>query len=49
MLITPQAAGRRWGQLLAVQEAERADHARRIQLSGWGQALDPRLWPVIDR
>jgi hypothetical protein len=47
--MTPQAAGRRWRQLVAAQEANRADHARRIQLAGWGQPLDPLLWPVIDR
>jgi hypothetical protein len=49
MHMTPQAAGRRWRQLVATQEADRADHARRIQLAGWGQPLDPLLWPVIDR
>ncbi len=38
-----------WEQRIHTQAAARTDHARRLGLAGFGQFLDPLLWPIIDR
>lgn len=38
-----------WTSLVRTQEILRPLHVRQIHLAGWGQALDPPLWPIIDR
>lgn len=38
-----------WNDRVAMVAARQADHARRIQIAGMGQPLDPLMWPIIHR
>lgn len=48
-MLTENEIAKTWDELVQLQAAQRAMHARWAALEGYGQPMDEALWPIIER